>query len=588
MPVLPPIPPPPVGTSGVGATGLASLLQALGEVVVEQVPDRLASLARTVVLSGLITETRDGGAVVVRTQVGDLVVRSSVPLPRERVLTLQIPPGAPPVRAQVAVALPPGVIPEAGGRAELVVPTQGSGSPPVVSQPVVYQPAVSPGAPPSMPMPRVKVAGPVVLPLSVPLLPGTLVSAQVLDMPVPTLQPASLLTPSSQPPVSAPAPVAVVPTLARAVEAMRVPAPPAALEALIPAGLANLVAHLPKEVLTLRSLPDPALSPSLTPPPAFRNLPVVLALPAGSLATVQVVRIQVTSGEAVVAPVLPPGFAPPVEEGVVVFPAVVVGQTPKAGTILTSPAGLLVVDTPDPLPTGTRLEVSLVAVQDPPPVPVEETVPLQPRDWPVLQQIAAQLPPDMVPPLVRTSHPPALGSQVLFLLAALGFKDSRAVVGEEASRWLTETGKGALLTQLSAEMQQMGQGWSRGTEGGAPVPTEWRSLSLPVPPDGAILRLAVHMRQMDPDDTGADPEGRLPGRHLVVEVDMSRLGPLVLDGFIRARRFDLTLRSQRRLPPALRDELHSAFLNALEGMDWRGSLAFQTAADLWLGHSAVS
>lgn len=83
-----------------------SQLQVVGEVVVEVVPERLALLSRTILLSGMITGQQEGGALILRAQVGELIIRSPQPLPSDRVLMLQIPPGAPPVRAQVPVMGP--------------------------------------------------------------------------------------------------------------------------------------------------------------------------------------------------------------------------------------------------------------------------------------------------------------------------------------------------------------------------------------------------------------------------------------------------------------------------------------------------
>lgn len=637
MPVTPSAPPPPAGgAAGVLAAGVAPLLQALGEVVVEQVPDRLALLARTVILSGFISATQDNGTVVVRTQVGDLVLRSPVPLPTDRVLTLQLPPGAPPVRAQVAVALPPGVVPE-------TVTTQVGSAAPVAGTPAPVASPVSAeeGRRAATPSSAVLTLGrtPLAAPVDTvpPLLPGRAVPAQVLALPAfpgsgntgqpvtfdstaPVLQstaPAEGLPGSV---VARPLPPPSLPVLAQAVQALTVPAASAALESLLPAGLAAMIAHLPPAVLNPNpgragdveppSLSLPALSaapvrafpllqipslPAVAAQPAFSNLPVVLTLPAGSSVTVQVVRVTPPETEVFARPELPPGFVPQDVDDGTVFPAVVVGKTPKAFPILTSPAGLLVLElpTPAPLPSGTRLDISLMAVQESPPVPESESLPQAPRDWPVLQQIVAALPPDVTLPPVVPVRQPHLGSQVLFLLAALGLKDPKASLeaglGDSVTNWLAATDQRTLLARFGAEMQQAGQAWARGADGtpaAGVAATSWHSLTLPVPPDGAVLRLAVHMCRVDPDgaDPEADPDSRASGQRLVVEVDMSRLGPLVLDGFVRPRRFDLTLRSQRRLPGTLHNELREAFLRALEGLGWRGTLTFQTAADLWLAH----
>ena len=63
--------------------------------------------SRTVVVSGTVIEQTGDGNVKVRTQAGEVSLKTPTPLPQDRQVTLQIPPGNPPMKALVFMVGPP-------------------------------------------------------------------------------------------------------------------------------------------------------------------------------------------------------------------------------------------------------------------------------------------------------------------------------------------------------------------------------------------------------------------------------------------------------------------------------------------------
>ncbi len=59
-------------------------------------------------------------------------------------------------------------------------------------------------------------------------------------------------------------------------------------------------------------------------------------------------------------------------------------------------------------------------------------------------------------------------------------------------------------------------------------------------------------------------------------MDLSRLGPLQLDGMVKGRRFDLIIRSHAPLDEALRAELTGVFADSLSAVGFAGTLGFQS------------
>ena len=65
----------------------------------------------------------------------------------------------------------------------------------------------------------------------------------------------------------------------------------------------------------------------------------------------------------------------------------------------------------------------------------------------------------------------------------------------------------------------------------------------------------------------------------VVEVEMSRLGDLQLDGLVRGKRLDLILRSRAPLPDFMRRDITQIFHEANEITGNRGKIGFQSSLE---------
>jgi hypothetical protein len=68
----------------------------------------------------------------------------------------------------------------------------------------------------------------------------------------------------------------------------------------------------------------------------------------------------------------------------------------------------------------------------------------------------------------------------------------------------------------------------------------------------------------------------------LIDMQMSRLGALQLDGFVQPNKLDMIVRSENRLPDGLPNELRTGFIRALEAVGYTGTLNFQVGHQHWL------
>ena len=171
-----------------------------------------------------------------------------------------------------------------------------------------------------------------------------------------------------------------------------------------------------------------------------------------------------------------------------------------------------------------------------------------------------------------------MAATLLFLLSAVRGCDVRDWLGERVSRTLEGAGRGELVARLGSEMSAVAR------QASDPALGDWRSHALPILHDGHLTLVAFHARRGG--DEGAAAGDRDVGRRFLIDLALSRLGALQLDGLVKDRRFDLTIRSQTAFPPAMREDLRALFRRACDATALKGGLTFQPGGHDWVAITA--
>lgn len=234
-------------------------------------------------------------------------------------------------------------------------------------------------------------------------------------------------------------------------------------------------------------------------------------------------------------------------------------------TLVATPIGLLALQRRLALAPGTAIafvviETEVAAVE-------AESAPARSGGWIALEEalfallgpapaLADQLRAELTP-----QSGPELAGTLLFLLGALyqGTWPNPAIGAA-----LARSGQAKLTKRLGDDVAALRQLSDDATTG------EWRVLTLPLLLGNFPLavRLFVNRHKTRPED----------GIRFALEAELSRLGPLQLDGLLRGNRLILVLRSHRGLTPELRQELRAVFQRAVTRSRLTGDLSFATTA----------
>jgi hypothetical protein len=304
-------------------------------------------------------------------------------------------------------------------------------------------------------------------------------------------------------------------------------------------------------------------------------------LPAGTNFTVRVLGLQPAAQG---SPTPPAQATTPLSPGLQLS-GTVTGGGAGGRTVVQTHAGPISLATQAQLPAGTRVSLEVVELPKPH-VAAEQAMLsrrigegiLQSHQWPALDdavETLSQLHPSVAQQLVaavlpRVDH--ALAANMLFFLFALKGGEIRQWMGDAPARAL-ERSKPGLLDRLKDDFGRL----SKLTE--EPPKGEARVMPFPLVHGGEIEQARLLLRRQD-DEEEEDEAGRKgPGTRFVVDVTLSRLGRLQLDGFVQdeTKRFDLIVRSDRKLATDVQNGIREIFEGAGEISGAKGGLAFQAA-----------
>ena len=550
---------PPAGAPASPAKGAAGLVSVPSEIVrlPQDLAARLLQAPRTVFLTGTVTGQAPDGALQVRSQFGEIALRAGTNVPPDRQVSLQIPPLSgkaaelPPallarsprpvglLLPRTAAAQPPGQATAGPAPAGTSPGPQSPAAPAQANPPAQTAPALqSSASPPVISTPGSAAAGP---PAATPTRPGS-VNAPVGAAPQATASPTRAVPGGSSAP--APAPAAGATSASAPVRAAASPAPAGPT----PAAIGQQAGAAPQ-------LGRPALSPQIVTQTA--NPP---ATPA------------------------PQGHAPQGQAQATLVPHGTPAPSPPPNT--GNPAA------PPPAASGAAIEggnrVGATARPAPPPLPItpgvggDDSLPVDSaRRVPALREAVSVLSaadPALAAQFVRSVLPQGnaqLATTLLFFLAAIRGGDIRGWVGDRVAARLEDAGRADLLPRLSAELAA--------TPRPAPDPAagEWRSQTIPLYQDADVGGLTMHVRAAGDEDGAAEhPDGG--GQRFVIDMDLSRIGPLQLDGLVRDKRLDVTIRSQAAFPEPMRQDMRTFFRDASETVGLHGGLTFQAGGHDWV------
>lgn len=254
--------------------------------------------------------------------------------------------------------------------------------------------------------------------------------------------------------------------------------------------------------------------------------------------------------------------------------------------IVSTQAGMLVMET-QPMPAGTKLTLEVVGQPIPPSAlkPAEQalTTPFAGSAWPAMEEAVELLkfaePADaqrIVAAMPNLSS--RLAANLAGYIGAVRQGDVKAWLGERNIEAIERKGGRELIGRLEkefsdlAEVSQRPRATSSGT---------WSSYVVPMMNGQRIDPVQLHVRntpdQVEKDGKQGGKTGKGGGQRFVVDLKLSRLGPMQIDGLVRGaeKKIDFILRTHKALPSQMRYDLNRIVDSLAQASGLIGSIVFQ-------------
>lgn len=256
---------------------------------------------------------------------------------------------------------------------------------------------------------------------------------------------------------------------------------------------------------------------------------------------------------------------------------IVLGQTKDGVTLLQTSDGLLRLPQSPPVATGTKMIFDIIqklpmAIQQPVvAMPPETSLATLTSRWDNLEQAVHSLSQgQQFTSLANNAYllPPTdkLPAMMITMMQALKNGDMKSWLGEKASRLAEALGDDA-ANNIGKEFRSLSQLAQGSTN------ADWKAFIMPYYDEEAIKQMRFFVRTHG--DGGKNQGGEdQQGTRFIVELNLSRVGDLQIDGLIRNKRFDLTLRSKAAFTEIMKNDIRTIFENAQAIGDLKGQLVF--------------
>lgn len=200
--------------------------------------------------------------------------------------------------------------------------------------------------------------------------------------------------------------------------------------------------------------------------------------------------------------------------------------------------------------------------------------------WPAmddLYQSLAQMSPQAAQSLARIVPSPAapnqLGAAALLFVAVLRAGDINGWLGDRKIDSIVKSGKSNVMSRLLQDMTNAGR--SNADSG----PADWKSYPLPMLWQNEISKVMLHLKsERDPQDK----ENKDGSTRFILDLSLSRMGEVQLDGMLRGKRLDMIVRTELPVSYTMQEAMKKAYADALEGTDIFGELGFQGDMKQWM------
>jgi hypothetical protein len=172
-------------------------------------------------------------------------------------------------------------------------------------------------------------------------------------------------------------------------------------------------------------------------------------------------------------------------------------------------------------------------------------------------------------------NPQSITAGLLSYLMALRNNNSSAWLGKDTIKWLEDNGHEDILNNIESEFQTLSKSHNES------LTQSWQALFFPLNVDGYIQQIRLFVKNDEQQQSKEEnAKQKKTDTRFIVELDLSKLGEIQLDGFIKKdqakTQFDMIIRSLTQLPNDVQRDISTIYNETGASAGYKGTLIFQS------------
>ena len=165
---------------------------------------------------------------------------------------------------------------------------------------------------------------------------------------------------------------------------------------------------------------------------------------------------------------------------------------------------------------------------------------------------------------------PQMAANMIFFMRALRTGDLNDLLGKDARIAIERSGRASSVKKAAADLEQL----ARTNDSG----NEWSVYPVPLGVGGQRIEpIRLYVRQAEDDASGQKSEGKAKPTRFLIDLDLTKLGRIQLDGLARLPKLELLVRSEAPLAASLQQPLKRLFADVTSARGIQGAMNFQVA-----------
>jgi hypothetical protein len=282
------------------------------------------------------------------------------------------------------------------------------------------------------------------------------------------------------------------------------------------------------------------------------------------------------------------------------YTATVIGNEASGEPLIQSPLGFIRLQASGQVPYGSQISFEVLEATPPNPLnipnPIDAAKPAQitelAHQWNSLQQIFSlltgrstltELDEQLTNQQATTNFTPqttatgqTISSALLVFLSALKRNDFNNWLGYSNIRQLQSQGHDDLLKKAQGEFASLANQFTQSP------PDQWQPLFFPIAVDGMLQQVRLFVKR-DRKQNQQEEQRKEEDTRFVIEVDLTQLGELQMDGFVRKQdnklQFDMVIRSLNGLSKEIQSDILRIYNDMGDITGYNGSITFQSVRE---------